>query len=378
MSSHHQGTSSSRSRSRGCTAISSPTRSSHPSSHGDASVFVPMPLDSSPPYVDDSGYAEFWPDPHPDCEPTQVHTSQRHSVISSASKRATSPSPTHLSRTSGLTALPHSVALSHPRVSSHLPASPSYPELPSPLIEARFVSPAPSPTLRPLESWKLSPSDTSRFSWSQLSSRSFLGSPDVPQASFSTSPPPFARSNDAKEDGYCSDLQSKLAEHSHDSSQGSLIGEAPSAEDPEETDQWDYVSLESILGDLDADPWTALSKLLGLPSSPAVPPRTAEDICALLGTSYRRGVGYTEPTSLPDPASFPGSQSLEDDCHEDSAPLYSGSVVSPPGLFLGGGCWNPYVGQQTRDVEPVELPMVESTLLHGTCLFPRCSRSTPT
>ncbi|KAI1797336.1 hypothetical protein LXA43DRAFT_410073 [Ganoderma leucocontextum] len=393
--SHFQRTPSSRSRLRERAIVSSPVHSSHLSSHGAESAFVPMFLDSSPPpYTDDSGYAEFWPDPYHDCEPTRVpfypqsaNTNQRHSHVSSVGGRAVSLSPTILSRSSSLGTLPQFTTLSRTpsRGSSHPSASPSHLELP-PIVEAQFISDMPSPTFtpEPVEPMQLSPSDTSGFSWSELASHSSLGSPDVPQASFSLSPPRLVDAEEGVHYDECPpDARYISTERSVGSSQDSSdsVDDAPediacpSAE--EGTVQWDYVCLEDVLVGLfeDADPWNALSQLLGLPSSPVGPSGAIEDILAILGTSDRRGVGYTLPGSPPDSASFPTSQTLEEAYREDSASWDFASIVSPIGPPLSGGYGHPSARHRAREAEAefVGSHMAESIPPLGSYAPPRCS-----
>ena len=352
-----------------------------------------MFLDSSPPpYADCSGYAESQSDPSRDCEAARVPfyaqsatVNQRHLSASSGPGKAASPSFSILSRSSSLEPLTQLARLSYAPSygSSQSPASPSHVELPSPLAEAQLVSGTAGPrsTQAALEPLQLSPSNHSRFSWSELASLNVFSSPGIPQASLPLFPPHLVGLSDAEEsvqDGeYVLDAQDVPSQGSIASSQHDSIDDAPGATAwptfEEGTIQWDYVALGDVLGGLfeDADPWNALSKLLGLPPSSVNPSDATEDSLAVLGASDRRGVGYMVSGSPLCSTSFPTSQGLTD----EDAPLSTRGDIVPPGLHLSRGDCEPCAGHQAREVEAefVESPITETVLPHGSSLPPRCS-----
>lgn len=287
----------------------------------DDSGFVPMYLDSSPPpYIEGSGFAEprpdlqlplsdsspshlynparisFYPDLMDDlsqCPPVAARTPPPKTSISdwsqgSRARRGFSWSDRGSPIRSDLTSLGRSASLS----------SPSYLELPPPFAEAQFISDIPllnpSPTPASSVPSPLPPSDLSAgFSWIRPSS-GVTDFDEVPQGSFPpscndvvVSPPGCNTSPHAEADTKSLSTEGSVYSFLGDALDDPRLCDAIDTDD----DNWKSLCLTDVLGRLfeDANPWSVLDVVLGLPPS-HVPTYASVDLSEMLPD--RRGVGY--------------------------------------------------------------------------------------
>ena len=342
------------------------------------SSFVPLYLDSSP-YggADDSGYAEEWAASHSPCprgaeyvahgdparslrHPTSTNlslvpllvTTPRESppvVLTSLYSRDNHQAAHRFLGPLQLTSPQPGIVLDGYRFSS-----PSHLGLPPSLARAQFISDLPSPRPVDLVESPLPPSDFSGFSYHNLASRSSQ-SDDVPQASFtlSTDGSPFEyQSHDEFDDEAPKAARCPMSGAIH-----------PILSDETEVHSvvWDPVRLIDCLGELfeRADPWSALTDRLGLPSSPVDPTRTSSSSLDLFQRSDRSGVGYmyhqesSQPPHWPD---HPPSQTLaEEACTRMSpqTPPENELLVNAPTPAIDPPC-----GRTAHD--PVETDLREA------------------
>ncbi|KAJ8463064.1 hypothetical protein ONZ51_g10497 [Trametes cubensis] len=259
-------------------------------------AFIPMDLDSSPtPRAVDSDRAEFWPDLHKDrwlsdatlCEPYKptrmpFYSSRPSSVLleSPVGRQLSTPKPT--GSFSGLT-----------------PYSPC----PSAFRSSRdsFCSSVSQPSVFEANGYNssLPPSNSSRFSWSGSTSY-LVESDEVPQASFSLSPPvqvalqDFAVASAPPSKG-CeySAGTSPEPESNHTAHVHPLIDIPPG----DSAEYWQQITLAELLGGAlfeNANPWNALDEVLHL-SSLGSQQGDVSDLLALVETCDTSTAGHDHP-----------------------------------------------------------------------------------
>ncbi|KAI0768090.1 hypothetical protein BD413DRAFT_566680 [Trametes elegans] len=306
-------------------------------------AFIPIPLDSSPVLrADDSGYSEAWEyeaELRASYGSTRLpfHLGNGHGLGSPAAYYPGLdglPTMPSYSRFSSFDSLPfESGEPTAPAAQAYAGdsrgSSPTHLQLPAAMAQARFLSDLPTPTNTSpiLEGSSFLPSSIPDFSLSKSISLHW-GSDDIPQASFSLSPPTQVALYVGKEDdtpradlacdtGYFSDTQSvdyARSDYLDDATPGDIL--LRSLNNPTSLDLADNLH-STFLADLldgslfeDADPWCALDSILCLPRMPlGVPAGSDHDPLVMTDAYDRRGVGYL-PSINPQPSWL--SQNTED------------------------------------------------------------------
>ncbi|KAI0661514.1 hypothetical protein C8Q70DRAFT_1051850 [Cubamyces menziesii] len=240
-----------------------------------------MHLDSSPtPRAVESDRAEFWPNLHKDrwlsdatlCEPYKptrmpFYSSRPSSVLleSPVDRQLSTPKPTG-------------------SFSGHTPDSPCSPAFRH--SRDSFCSSISQPSKFGANS-SLPPSDSSRFSWSGSTSY-LVESDEIPQASFSLSPPVQVALQDFAIG------TSPGPESNHTALAHPLIDVPPG----DSSEHWQQVSLTELLGGAlfeNANPWNALDEVLHL-SSLGSQQDDVSDLLALVETCDTSTVGHDHPS----------------------------------------------------------------------------------
>ncbi|KAH9856490.1 hypothetical protein C2E23DRAFT_807860 [Lenzites betulinus] len=252
------------------------------------SGFVPMCLDSSPPpYVHDYGYADSYDlrEDHPSFyEPARIPYYSASSPLQESSEPRDALDTRDWRRLEDIQTSPLGQDLPlHDHLALSVPLS-STQSLPATMAQAAFLSDIPTLNEAPAQRYgsSLPPSESPSHSWSARASR-FYDSDDIPQASFSLSPPahtvvsyqmhdvlrtPSDSGSCDTDTGYFSaddSVYSMLEDTLDQDHDASLSGSVPIKDDPA---QWQEICLSDLLhGALfeDADPWRALDDILDLP-----------------------------------------------------------------------------------------------------------------
>lgn len=272
---------------------------------------------SPPPYDHDSGYAEHWPDVH---ETLSCFEPARAPFYSASSSYLLSPTSCEAS---GMLDWKQMGTFDEYRPDFWTTAgSPNQAQssrsvrasLPPTLAQARFLSdlPAIDEASAQHEVLSLPPSGSPDRFWSGHSSH-IPDSEDIPQASFSLSPPAnavmqptaYGSRMSYDEDVVCDTGYSSANDSTNDSVY-SLLGDSldyyeqddasPNVNFPD-TQQ---ISLACILNGAlfeDSDPWRTLDDILDLPLSPAVLRDIEPEPFSLVSSCDRNGVGYIPATT---------------------------------------------------------------------------------
>ncbi|KAI0635695.1 hypothetical protein C8Q77DRAFT_1099052 [Trametes polyzona] len=296
--------------------------------------FTPMHLDSSPPpYINDSGYVGSSSAVY-DHRPSYLEAPRTPFYATSSPEQETAPRgiPTALPWGPHTTSAPST----HAHSRSAAATDPSYLSCGSGncKVPEMFLSDLPvAPSLiDPGLAGSLPPSESSGSGHYWLSRTSHLpDSDEIPQASFSLSPPAGARAVQSGTHG------SRMSSHvdmacdagysSADGSMYSLLGEASSMDSQDMNPaEWQQTSLAELLNGAlfeGADPWRALDDILDLPSSlvdSPLPFVIPSDVVGSCNPCDRSGVGYLPPIALSSKPSLSVQPSLVSQTAGNPAP----------------------------------------------------------